>query len=524
MTTKEALTAEDFPIVWTNPEDAERTWFFDIEHTPDVVTPLGFDLYFSPFLDGFGWARVVLQNHYVYDWFQEDTYDEAAARFDLEQLTAAGKHFWEKIVPEVEGYTQRYLRSDFDALPDGDLAEEIEQLPALRSRMGHLHTLSLFPHGAGMRRLIEVYKELIEDDELGAVKLMQGFGNKSVEAGRALWELSRQAAALPSVYERVRGIDRENAADTIAAIRGDRAAGEFVAAFDSFLNDYGWRTDLFELAHPAWAEDPTIPLCQMRGYLEMPDYDPDAEQRRLVAEREEARAEAFAKLSPADADKLRDVLEMARHVVSLQEDHNFYIDQRCAFAPRRVVLATARRLVSKNQLVDANDVFYLSGVELLSALRGDLRDAQSIADATKSAMERWSQLEPPPWIGAPPTQDGVATSVMAEERGPHELSGNGASAGVARGPARVLMSLAEADRLRPGDVLVARTTMPAWTPLFAAAAAIVTETGGVLSHAAVTAREYGTPAVLNVADATRRIRDGQLVEVDGSQGTVRILS
>lgn len=524
--TTETRAAETFPIVWDDPKDAELTWFFDIEHTPDVVTPLGFDLYFGPFLDGFGWARVCLQNYYVYDWFQEDSYDEAAAKMDTVKLTAAGRYFWDKIVPEVEGYTQRYLKTDFDTFSDGDLTAEIEQLPALRLRMGHLHTLSLFPHGAGMRHLIQTYKELVEDDELTAVRLMQGYGNKSMEAGRALWQLSRQAASVPAVRDRVRAVDRTNASECMAALRHEPTARAFVQAFESFLDDYGWRTDLFELAQPSWAEDPQIPLCQMRGFLEMPHYDPDAEQQALAVQREDAIAETMARLSPKAAERLRDVLDMARHVVSLQEDHNFYIDQRCAFSPRRLVLAAARRLVSNGALAEANDVFYLSGIELLAALRGETRDAQSIADRTKSEMARWSQTEPPKTIGAPPppTEDASVPLGGLKDHDAKELSGNGAAAGVARGPARVLMSLAEAGRLRPGDVLVARTTMPAWTPLFATACAVVTETGGVLSHAAVVAREYGIPAVLNVTEATRRVRDGQLVEVDGSRGKVRIIS
>ncbi len=523
MTTTEAPTSETFPVTWEDPKDAKLTWFFDIEHTPDVVTPLGFDLHFGPLLHGFGWARVCLQNYYVYDWFQEDSYAEAAANMDTVKLTAAGQHFWDKIVPEVEGYTQRFLRTDFDALSDDDLAAEIDELPALRMRMGHLHTLALFPHGAGMRYLIDTYKDLVGDDELAAVRLMQGYGNKSVEAGRALWQLSRQAASIPAVRDRVLQIDRATAGGCMAALQRERSAQPFVEAFAAFLDDYGWRTDLFELAHPAWAEDPQIPLCQMRSYLEMADYNPDTEQQRLVTEREEAVAETMARLSPPDADRLRDVLDMAKHVVSLQEDHNFYIDQRAAFSARRLVLAAGRRLVSNSALADADNVFYLSGVELLSALSGGLRDAQSIADHTKSEMARWSQIEPPRTIGAPPAAHENPRSAL-KDHGPQTLSGNGASAGIARGPARVLMSLAEADRLRPGDVLVARTTMPAWTPLFAAACAVVTETGGVLSHAAVVAREYGIPAVLNVVDATRLIRDGQLVEVDGSRGTVRIIS
>ena len=103
------------------------------------------------------------------------------------------------------------------------------------------------------------------------------------------------------------------------------------------------------------------------------------------------------------------------------------------------------------------------------------------------------------------------------------LRGNPSSPGTASGPARILMNLSQADRLKPGDVLVARTTMPAWTPLFGVASAIVVETGAILSHAAVTAREYGIPAVLGVANATTAIRDGQLLEVSGSEGRIRIL-
>ena len=522
MTTTAATTAGAFPLIWDDPKDAELTWFFDIEHTPDVMTPLGFDLYFGPFINGFRWLRACLQNYYVYNWWPAGTGENAARNTTLEQLKEASRHFWDKIVPEVEGYTQRFLRTNFDAFSDADLAAEIEKLPALRTRMGNLHTLALFPYSDGMRHLIATYQEITGGDDLAAVRLVQGHGNKSVEAGRALWQLSQLTASIPAVRERVSRVDHTSAGECMGALQREAAAQPFLDAFASFLDAYGWRTDLFEFAMPTWAEDPTIPLCQLRTYLGMPDYNPDAEQQRQVTERDEAIAETMSRLAPEASTKLRNAIEGARHVVSLQEDHNFYIDQRCAFSPRRLVLAAARRLVSNGVLAESNDVFYLRGTELLSALSGGLRDAQSISDRTKAEMTRWSDVEPPQIIGAAPAEEPPPSAFG--DHGSQQLKGNGASSGVARGPARVLMTLAEADRLRPGDVLIARTTMPAWTPLFAAACAVVTETGGVLSHAAVVAREYGIPAVLNVASATRLIRDGQLVEVDGSQGIVRIIS
>jgi pyruvate,water dikinase len=106
---------------------------------------------------------------------------------------------------------------------------------------------------------------------------------------------------------------------------------------------------------------------------------------------------------------------------------------------------------------------------------------------------------------------------------PSVLHGHPGASGVVRGPAKVIRSLAEAGKLRPGDVLVAETTAPPWTPLFSSAIAVVTDTGGILSHCAVIAREYRIPAVVGTGKATTLIRDGQIVEVDGNSGTVRIV-
>jgi len=123
-------------------------------------------------------------------------------------------------------------------------------------------------------------------------------------------------------------------------------------------------------------------------------------------------------------------------------------------------------------------------------------------------------------------QDAAEVVEQAAVMGPEgagELLGAAGSRGFARGTARVIKNIKEATRLEPGDILVAETTAAPWTPLFATAAALVTETGGILSHCAVVAREYGIPAVVGTGSATTIIRDGQLLEVDGGSGIVRIL-
>ncbi len=412
-----------------------------------------------------------------------------------------------------------HLHTDFDSMSNDELAKEVESLPESRKRLGELHSLALRPYGLGMGHLISTYRELVEDDELSAVRLVQGYGNKSVEAGHALWRVSKTAATIPAVRERIMSDD--TAQECLAALDRDPEARQFCSEFAAFLDEFGWRADLFELAHPTWAEDPTIPLFQLRAYLELPDYDPIAELEHQSVMRKQAIAETMERLAPTEQERLGAIVEVVKDAVCLQENHNFYIDQRCAYAARRPILAAGRRLFD-----DSADVFYLRSTQLVAALRGEALDVESLASHAKSEMAHWAKVSPPPWIGTLNGQDHAETaSPFATLEAPtSELRGNGSSAGIARGPARVLHSLAEAERLQAGDVLVARTTMPAWTPLFAIAAALITEVGGVLSHPAVTAREYGLPAVLNVHNATKLIRDGQLVEVDGANGIVRIIS
>ncbi len=151
-------------------------------------------------------------------------------------------------------------------------------------------------------------------------------------------------------------------------------------------------------------------------------------------------------------------------------------------------------------------------------------DLRTLFVARRAEMERFSLVEPPPALGTRPAMSRTSRSTPgAHVEVPDLMRGSAGSTGIARGPAWIAHSLEEAGRLRRGEVLVAQTLSSSWTPLFALAAAIVTDTGGILSHAAVVAREYGIPAVLGTSVATTMVHEGQPLEVDGQQGTVRIL-
>jgi pyruvate,water dikinase len=149
-------------------------------------------------------------------------------------------------------------------------------------------------------------------------------------------------------------------------------------------------------------------------------------------------------------------------------------------------------------------------------------------------LAQQQSLSAPPVLGSlppgPPPDSPLARTMIKFFGGPPQpmtepdrLRGNPGAPGMARGTARVIRSLSDAGRLRPGEILVTETTAPPWTPLFATAAAVVTDTGGVLSHCAVVAREYRIPAVVGVGMATQVIRDGQMIEVDGDTGQIHIV-
>jgi phosphoenolpyruvate synthase/pyruvate phosphate dikinase len=154
--------------------------------------------------------------------------------------------------------------------------------------------------------------------------------------------------------------------------------------------------------------------------------------------------------------------------------------------------------------------------------------------ALSSKLERYADITPPPALGSmppgPPPESAMTRLMVkfsgapvAPSENPSEVRGSAGSAGKVVGVARVVSSLDDAARIQPGEILVAQTTAPPWTPLFASVAAVVTDSGGMLSHCAVVAREYAIPAVVGTGTATKAIADGQTIEVDGDEGVVRIL-
>src|SRR5690606_26888239 len=301
---------------------------------------------------------------------------------------------------------------------------------------------------------------------------------------------------------------------------------------DAYLDEFGWRADsVYELTRPSWREDPSIALNAIQGYLSIEDdHSPDRQYESAVRRREELLAAARQKLAndPERLAKFNQAYESAKSFTPIVEDHNHWIDQMGDILMRYPALEIGARLAQKGVIERPDDVFMLYMAEIKEAMAGT--DKKDVAGQRRAEKEHFATVVPPPVIGTPPPPtDPIEDVLFRFFGGPADLSsdpavinGTAASPGTARGPAKVVRDLSEASKVKQGDVLVCEMTLPPWTPLFSTVCAVVADTGGILSHCAIVAREYRIPCVVGTGVGTTRIKDGQILTVDGSKGIVRI--
>jgi len=350
------------------------------------------------------------------------------------------------------------------------------------------------------------------DSRLLAAKLGLGVpGNVVVEMGIALFRLARSLA--PSDFE-----DLPLLAKRIE--RREMPAG-FLSAWDAFLGRFGWRGPLeMDLASPRYADDPLLALRQMSFMATGPQgTDPEAIQRRQAADRQGA----FEELMRRSGVVRRPLLRRVHRIVDLYastRDTPKHLSVLLNYRIRRRALAEGRRLVEAGRLDSPEHVFDLRFADLRAAREDASLDLRRVREERTRFLRQLAAAVR--WF--PPVIDsrGRILRPPSPEDSPGLLRGMAVSAGVARGPVKVLRTPYE-KVVEPGDVLVAYTTDPGWTPLFVNAAAIILEVGGVLQHGAVVAREYGKPCVVGIDRVVRKLEEGQVAEVDGTSGTVRLL-
>ena len=346
--------------------------------------------------------------------------------------------------------------------------------------------------------------------------------NVTSEMGLALLDVADVIRPHPELVAFLHHVEDEDFLADLAELPGGREARD---AIEAWLEKFGMRcVGEIDITRPRWSERPSTLVPVILGNIK--NFEPGAGARRF----EQGRQEAWAKEQDVlqrlralpdgerKADEAKRMIDRVRTFIGYREYPKYGMVSRY-FVYKQALLKEAERLVQANVLRRKEDIFYLRFSELHDVARTNHVDDQLIC-RRKDAFTSYRALTPPRVL----TSDGeVITGAYRRDDVPTgALVGLPVSAGVVEGRARVILDMAQAD-LEPGDILVTAYTDPSWTPLFVAITGLVTEVGGLMTHGAVIAREYGLPAVVGVDQATRLIRDGQRIRVHGTDGYVEIL-
>jgi pyruvate,water dikinase len=346
--------------------------------------------------------------------------------------------------------------------------------------------------------------------------------NVTSEMGLALMDVADVIRPHPEVVAFLEHVGGEGFMDELAKFAGGPEAR---VAIQDFLEVYGMRcAGEIDITRPRWSERPTTLLPVILGNVK--NFEPSAGRRRFEQGQQEAwtkEREVLERLralpgGEQKAAQAKRMIERVRTFIGYREYPKYGMVSRY-FIYKQALLQEAERLVQAHVLREEEDIFYLTLEEFRDVvLTGHLDD--ELIRRRKDAFRSYQTLTPPRVL----TSDGeVISGAYRRENLPEgALAGMAVSAGTVEGRARVVLDMAEAD-LDAGDILVTAYTDPSWTPLFVAIKGLVTEVGGLMTHGAVIAREYGLPAVVGVEDATRLIRDGQRIRVHGTEGYVEIL-
>ncbi len=496
-----------------DPAMAGRFWIRDLVHTPRALPPLSGDITVEFISHNPLGLQGTIVNGYAYSSPMGGPPGPPPAFPPGEALRN-----WETVFfPELQAVYAKLRNADYGAMTAAELAAFVEAaMPEVMAAVGHSILAGMQLHSEADRLHQFLEARFGAEAELLAAGILHGSGSETRSFGHDVDALTAAARQSPAAE---------------AALR----AGEFAAA--ASLMDEPWRTALtsfladhedeiaiwLEPHEPAWSEDPA-PLFR----LVAANLAHGAENRRdnAAAVLEDVRG----RLSEDDVAGFEEALRQGRDFVPAIE-HRARYQLKTMGGVRRAFMALGEKLRDAGVLEAPGDVFFLYRSELPAAAAGEL-DARPLVGARRAEWEENLQLEAPMTLGMPiplemigmmnPWMRRVFGAVALPAPTSEAVTGIAASPGIVRGRARVVLTLDEAEDLADGDILVCPSTSPPWSPYFAVVAAVVTDAGGVVSHAAIEAREYGIPAVVGTRLGTRRIPDGAMVTVDGSAGTITI--
>ncbi len=463
--------------------------------------------------------------------------------------------YWAGFKKEMQVNLDYVKNFDLEKATDLELVEHMEKTWAIAERHLKIHFLVMYPFLAAYMMLEQMCQEIfkIDENDPAFIKLMRGFDSLVFTIDRKLWELAGRAKelGLEPFFDRVEG------KPLLDELKKSEKGRVWVGEFQSFLKKYGFRNETFtDASFPSWVEDPKIPLHHIKGFLTRTDqFDLDTVRKRQIRERKKVEKDFISRVPKGkekmslmdilgailfswrfktwvknkEALKFAALLGTGQQFGVFNEEHNLYIEQCFTVGFRMIALEAGKRLVKAGALDNPEDVFYLRYSEVRRyLLKAEWYDCRPLTAKRRAGYKPGG----PPYIGDPTTVEmdlalskivGVAArgAGMADKEDA-DLCGIGACPGVSEGPARLVFDTSELHTVQEGEILVVDTVWTTWTPVFSRIKGLVTNIGGTLSHSAIVAREYDVPAVLATGEATKKVKTGQWLRVDGTRGTVKI--
>jgi phosphohistidine swiveling domain-containing protein len=561
---------DSFPVDWAEGE-AELFWIRDDLHCPNPLSPLYFDLggwwltcdhmfrrFGTPFasdwvaknVNGYLYTAAIAAdpavraeaNEHEARYVPRVPHDPAYAGqigaylgMVLPYYAANFLDWWrDRLHPEIERDFAYLDGFDTEHASLIELAVLLEDAIDIHDRHWKIHWMlnfAQFSATIGLNAIITEVKGKVDPALPG--RLQSSVEDRNWDAIEALWKMKEEI----KVDDDLRGaFDAGTAADTLRALEGSERGRRFVQErLEPYQQEFGYKSVWsHELSFPTWRENPTPIIEAVRGYLAT-DYDYPAALEAVKNDLQGAIAELMDDVPAGeDRDRLQHALDLSLRMNPLTPDHHFYIDQGANARLRLAAIAIGRKLSAGGLLDDPEDVVFLHYNELRVLMaNAEAIDAKRLVSARRDERERQALVRPPEWLGTA-TEEALAFPYLSLWGFPEkfyreptaevdEVIGLAASPGVVEGTARIVSSGAEFDQVQQGEILICQMTNPAWVVLFTKIGGLVTDAGGVASHPAVVAREFGIPAVVGASIATERIKTGDRVRVNGTSGLVEVL-
>jgi phosphoenolpyruvate synthase/pyruvate phosphate dikinase len=445
-------------------------------------------------------------------------------------------HFREVALPQYQNIVAALEGKPLAEMSEQEILKDARTL--IDAAMYHLGVLQVDTLGAsaGSEGLFTAAYERFarQEGDPPAPALLMGYDTIPIQSEKSLYDLAKWVETEPVLRDYLLTTSSEDLAKAyIDETQPETLPKELWLAWRSRLSEYldafGYIMYDLDFAKPVPADDPTPMLETVKMFLRGEGSNPHERQRNLAEGRERAKREIIEPLKGLRGWIVRKTFGWAESLAQVREDSIASLGLGYPRA-RKLLLELGRRVVTTGLLQDPGDIFWLTEDELERAIQAlpDHKSLQPLVDdieKRKSRVDAAKKVVPPTQLPPSKTYMGIPIEAFVPGEGGQEgdkLKGVGASAGTVTGEACVLHGPEDFDQMRPGVILVAKMTTPAWTPLFAMASAVVTDIGGPLSHGSIVAREFGIPAVLGTAMATRVIQSGWQITVDGNEGYVTI--